>query len=453
MFFFHTYNIKDLNTTLKGLVKGRLWVKIIIGMFLGVSTGLLLGPSLNLIDREAAAIVGDWVSLPGHLFITLIQMIIVPLVSVSVIRGIAANTHISQLKKISVRAVVYFMTTTIIAISVGITVASLIKPGEYLKADFQQNELNQILLNGETITPHINNSIEWKALPVTMINILPANPIEAMLKKEMLQIVLFAIIIGTALVNLPSINAKPLLNLMGSIQAVLLTIVNWAMRLAPLAVFGLLAQVTMKTGIDILLGMGIYVTTVIIGLLILLCIYLIIVSLIGNKAPLTFLAAIREVQLLAFSTSSSAAVMPLSIKTAEEKLKIRPSISQFLIPLGTTINMDGTALYQGVATIFLAQVFGINLELTTLFIIVMVAVGASIGTPGTPGAGIIILSSILSTIGIPPVGIALLMGVDRILDMCRTSINVTGDLVACAVIDRWVKPKGFFRRILYKFRL
>jgi Na+/H+-dicarboxylate symporter len=213
------------------------------------------------------------------------------------------------------------------------------------------------------------------------------------------------------------------------------------MHIAPFAVFGLLAQITIKVGLDALLGMAVYVGTVILGLLLMILVYLIIVSLIARHNPLHFLSAVREVQLLAFSTSSSAAVMPLSMQTAEDKLGVRPSISQFLIPLGASINMDGTALYQAAATVFLAQVYNVELGLSSLLLILVTTVGASIGSPATPGVGIVILAMVLSSVGIPASGVALIIGVDRILDMSRTAVNVTGDLTACLVMDRWVGGK------------
>jgi Na+/H+-dicarboxylate symporter len=186
--------------------------------------------------------------------------------------------------------------------------------------------------------------------------------------------------------------------------------------------------------------MASYVITVIIGLLLMLVVYLVLLRTFGGVRPWDFIRDARDVLLLAFSTSSSAAVMPLSIRTAETKLHVRPSISQFVIPLGATINMNGTALYQAVATVFLAQVYGIDLSLASMALVVAMAVGASIGSPATPGVGIVILAMVLDTVGIPASGIALIMGVDRILDMCRTSINVTGDLVACRLMEAWAEP-------------
>jgi Na+/H+-dicarboxylate symporter len=257
-----------------------------------------------------------------------------------------------------------------------------------------------------------------------------------MVNSEMLGVVLFATVVGVALVSLPPEQSSPLLTLLGSLQEVSLAVVRWAMRLAPIAVFGLMAQLTAKLGLSALAGMSVYVGTVLLGLLLLLGIYLLLVALMARQSPLRFLRAVREVQLLAFSTSSSAAVMPLSMKTAEEALGIRPTISQFVIPLGATINLTGTALYQGVATIFLAQVYGLELGAGQLVLVVVTAVAASIGSPATPGVGIVILSMVLTTAGIPLAGVGLLIGVDRILDMSRTAVNVTGDLVAALVLDR-----------------
>lgn len=245
-------------------------------------------------------------------------------------------------------------------------------------------------------------------------------------------------IVGIALVLMAPDRSRPLLEVLGSLQEVCMTIVRVAMRLAPVAVFGLLAQITTRIGLDALLGMAVYVGTVVLGLFLILLLYLLLILVFTKRSPLSFLAASREVLLLAFSTSSSAAVMPLSIKTATEKLGVRPSIAQFVIPLGATINMNGTALYQGVATMFLAQVFGVDIPLGGLLLLVLVAVGASIGSPATPGVGIVILAMVLESVGVPSTGIALLLGVDRILDMSRTSINVCGDLVATTLMDRWV---------------
>jgi Na+/H+-dicarboxylate symporter len=271
-----------------------------------------------------------------------------------------------------------------------------------------------------------------------MINLLPGNPLGSMVEGEMLQVVIFAAIVGVALVSMAPQQARPMLELLGSLQQVCMTVVRWAMWLAPLAVFGLMARLMTQLGIGAIAEMAKYVFTVLLGLALLLLLYLLIVAVVAKRSPLQFMIVTRELLLLAFSTSSSAAVMPLSIKTAEEKLDVMPSIAQFVIPLGATINMNGTALYQGVATVFLAQVYGIDIGLSGMLLVVALAVGASVGSPATPGVGIVILATVLATVGIPPEGIALIMGVDRILDMSRTAINVAGDLVASMVMNRWV---------------
>jgi Na+/H+-dicarboxylate symporter len=428
-------SLKRLSGYLQNLIKGRLWLKILIGMALGIMVGTLLGPSAELVPPDTARAIGNWLAIPGQIFLILIQMIVVPLVFASLILGIAASENMEQLRKLGMRVVVYFVLTTVIAIIIGIGVTLAIKPGEFIPG-----ELLEQTVGGEAVgqTPEPMERPTLEELPDAIVRILPQNPLNAMVGGQMLQVVLFAIIFGLALVTLAPKQADPLLMLLSSLQEVCMTVVKWAMLMAPLAVFGLLAQITTKIGIDILAGMGIYVGTVLFGLVLLLFLYLLIVSSVSKKSPWKFLSAIREAQLLAFSTSSTAAVMPISIKTAEEKLGVRPSVSQFVIPLGATINMNGTALYQGAAAVFLAQVFGVQLGLDQMIFIVLTTVGASIGTPSTPGVGIVILATVLSGVGIPPAGIALIIGVDRILDMSRTAINLTGDLVACTVMERWV---------------
>ncbi|MFT6492722.1 MAG: Na+/H+-dicarboxylate symporter [Porticoccus sp.] len=427
-------SLKYLSASLQGLIRGKLWLQVLVGMFLGIVVGILMGPSLGWVSPADAAAISDWLALPGKLFLALIQMIVIPLVFASIIRGLAATEDLEQLKKTGFRVVLYFIVTTAIAIVIGITIANLIKPGQYV----DQQALQLASLVEPIPTAETSGSPVLGELPQKIVTLLPSNPLSAMVESNMLEVVIFAMIMGVALVMMTPLQAKPLLDLMGSLQEVCMTVVRWAMLLAPIAVFGLILQLTAKLGIDALLGMAVYVLTVLLGLLLLLGLYLLIILIVARRHPLTFLNDIKEVLLLAFSTSSSAAVMPLSIKVAEEKLGVRPSISQFVIPLGATINMNGTALYQGVAAMFLAQVFGIDIGLGGMVLIVITAVGASIGSPATPGVGIVILAMVLDSVGIPAAGIALIMGVDRILDMCRTAINVSGDLVTAKLMDQWV---------------
>ena len=427
--------IDSLNQYLTKLVKGRLWLKVLIGMVLGISLGMLIGPTTGWVNPETATTLGNWLALPGQLFLTLIQMIVIPLIFASVVRGLTASESFEQLRKMGLGVVFYFIVTTTIAIVIGIGVAELIQPGNYVDA----GKLKATLQAGAGTLSSVQTTLPNKTdLPQKLVTILPSNPLTSMVEGQMLQVVLFAMIMGAALVMMAPNQSKPLLDLMASLQEVCMTVVGWAMRLAPLAVFGLMAQLTTKIGLNAILGMGVYVGTVLLALLILVFLYLLLIFVIAREQPFQFLNKTRDVLLLAFSTSSSAAVMPLSIKTVEEKLNVHPSVSQFVIPLGATINMNGTALYQGVATMFLAQVFGIDLSISALLLVIVTAVGASIGSPGTPGVGIIILAMVLETAGIPTAGIVLIMGVDRILDMSRTAVNVLGDIVAAKLMNKWM---------------
>ncbi len=431
----HPKPLKRLSTQLFSLVEKQLWLKVLIGMVLGLTVGIIVGPTVGIVHPDLSILIGNWLALPGQLFLATIQMIVIPLIFASIILGIASSENVNQLKRLGIIVSVYFVITTAIAALIGIGIGLISLTGKTLAIDLKVagSMPEQKIESIETASPPSVNE-----LPQVLIELLPGNPLGSMVEGQMLQIVIFALIFGIALVAMSPTQSKPLLELLGSLQQVCMTIVRWAMWLAPIAVFGLMARLTSQVGINALIGMSHYVVTVIFALFLLLLFYLIIVFIFTRQAPLQFLSATRELLLLAFSTSSSAAVMPLSIKTAEEKLGIRQSISQFVIPLGATINMNGTALYQAVATIFLAQVYGVDISLSGMLLIVIMAVGASIGSPATPGVGIVILATILETIGIPTEGIALILGVDRILDMCRTSINVAGDIVAAKLMNKWV---------------
>ena len=431
-------SLKFLSDSLENLTRGRLWLKVLIGMVLGIVVGIILGPSTGLLEFQTSLILGNWLALPGQIFLILVQMIVVPLVFASIIRGLVASEDVEQLKRIGIRVVLFFLATTVVSIGIGISLSLVVKPGAFVDASV----VRSVLASPDgSVTVAPTTSPTLSDMPTAIVGILPKNPLGSMVQGEMLQVVLFSVIIGVALISMPVKQSKPLLDLLGSLQEVCMTVVKGAMLLAPVAVFGLMAQLTSKVGLEVLLGMGVYVVTVISGLLAIVVLYLIILMVFCGLGPVKFLQAIREVQLLAFSTSSSAAVMPLSIRTAEEKLQVRPSISQFVVPLGATINMNGTALYQGVATLFLAQIYGIDIATSGLVFLVVTAVGASIGSPATPGVGIVILAMVLGSVGVPVSGIALIMGVDRILDMARTAVNVTGDLVACVIMDKWVGGK------------
>ena len=394
----------------------NLWVKILIGMVLG--TGLaLMYPMDGLLLK--------WVALPGEIFIALLKMIIVPLILSSVILGIASAGTLNSLKSMGIRLVPYFICTTAIAITIGISITSFVQPGLLVDAttSIDQNEVKETL---GALT-----------IPDRIMNIIPVNPMEAQLNKNMLQLVVLGIIVGIALIMIKSSAAKTFRQICEFTQDASMMVVEWAMWMAPIAVFSLMVSAISTMGITTLQGMGVYMACVIGGLLVLMCVYLLIVFIIARQNPFDFLANIRAAQVVAFSTSSSAATMPVSLTVAEEKLKTSEDVRGFVIPLGATINMDGTALYQATAALFLCQIYGIDLSLVETLMLLLTTIGASIGTPAMPGVGLIVLATILTSLGVPPEGLGIILGVDRLLDMCRTTINVTGDLTATAVMQQW----------------
>lgn len=437
--FPQSHSLKHLSHNLHDILEKKLWLKILLGMGLGVGLGLLLGPFAGIVEPEIAEVIGEWVALPGYIFLGLLKMIVIPLVFASIILGIASSESMSDLKKTGMATAAYFVGTTAIATAIGLGMALLIKPGNFINGDLLKSAMQGEIPN---MAQEMSFNPSAVKIPSMIGGLLPSNPLGAMVEGEMLQVVIVSMIIGVALVSLSRRQSSPLVHLLNSIQAICMTVVKWSMMLAPIAVFGLMVKFTLMLGIDALLGMAVYVGTVLSSLFLLMCMNLILIFVLAKHNPIKFLKSVWDVLLLAFSTSSSAAVMPVSIKAAEEKLGVRPSISQFVIPLGATVNMNGTALYQGVATVFLAEVFGVHLGLGQLLIVMVMAVAAAIGTPSIPGVGIIILAMILSSVGIPTTGIALIMGVDRILDMSRTAVNVAGDLVTCTVMDRFVGGKG-----------
>jgi len=427
----HLEPLSRLAGRLQHLVARRLWLQVMLAMLVGVAVGLLLGRDAGLVDPAFAKPLVAWLALPGRLFLALIQMIVVPLVFASVVRGLTASENMQQLRSMGLRAVLFFVATTAVATLLGVGLALLLEPGHAMNSSTIAAELGTAM---GADTPEAAALPTLTQVPEVITGLLPQNPLASLASGEMLQIILFAGLMGMALLSLDPERSAPLYDLLGSLQDVCMTVVQWAMRLAPLAVLGLMAQLTSSVGLETLMGMGAYVGVVGLGLLGLMLGYLVLLWVAEGLSPLRFLKHTRELLLLAFSTSSSAAVMPMTIRTVRS-FGVRETTAQFLVPLGATVNMTGTALYQGVATVFMAQVFGITLDPTSLLLVVVTAVAASIGSPATPGVGIVILASIVQSVGIPASGIVLLVGVDRILDMSRTVVNVTGDLAACLLLE------------------
>ncbi|MCG9875298.1 MAG: dicarboxylate/amino acid:cation symporter [Leptospiraceae bacterium] len=419
---------------MKSVFSKNLWKFILLGMISGIIVGFLLQGS------EFLFLV-PWIALPGNIFLGLLQMIMVPLVLTSVSLGICSQSEQSDsnqnLAKMTSFALVYFTLTTAIAITLGVLLTELIQPGKVLDpATLQTLNLQSNVTNLPTSDSLSTTSLTEK-IPNQILSILPKNPLQALTQANMLSIVVFALILGIALAKMDSDKSKPIRDLFQSIQDFAMIVVDWALKISPFAVFGLMAQAISKLGLELLAGLAYYVGTVVSGLFTVFLFYSIVCYVIARVNPIQFFINCKELILLALSTSSSVSIMPVTLETSIFKFKVKQRIAEFIVPLGATINMDGTAIYQGIATIFLAQLYGIELNFVELISLVATVTAASIGTAGTPGVGIVILSGILASFGIPIEGIAVIFGVDRFLDMIRTAVNVSGDVTATVVTNRF----------------
>ncbi|GAA0743203.1 dicarboxylate/amino acid:cation symporter [Clostridium oceanicum] len=400
--------------------KMSLTIKVLLGLFLGVGFGILsnivLEPQLN---KEIVR----WVLDPlGNVFLRGIKMIVVPLVLCSLICGTASVGDIKKLGRVGIKTLLYYTFTTAIAITIAMVVTKVISPG----------------VGGQSL---IAGATEFKSskAPFIMdvfVNMVPTNPIESLVKGEMLQIIVFAIIFGIS-ITLIGKKAKPLLDVVEQINEVLLKIIGIVMLFAPVGVFALISKVIMLQGVDVLTKLIKYALTIILVLAIqAVVVYGLALKFLGKVNPVKFYKKFWPVMVLGFSTSSSNASIPMNMETCEKKLGTSQSITSFTIPLGATMNMDGTAIMQGVATIFISQVYGIPLTFTQLLMVVLTATLASVGTAGVPGVGLITLSMVLQQVGLPVEGISLVLGVDRILDMIRTAVNITGDASATVIMSK-----------------
>jgi len=398
--------------------KIKLHTKIFIGLILGVIVGLVF--------REKAQIIEPI----GTIFLRLITMIVVPLVLVSLTLGTASLGDIRKLGRIGLKTIVYFVITTIIAISIGLSLANIVKPGEGLNEEVK----TQLYKNYESKAQIDLQQIEEKpSLVKILINVIPTNPLKALIEGNMLQVIFIALLFGVALTLIKQEKSKPVTTFLEGVNDAIIQVVHIAMRLAPYGVLALIAAVIGQYGVSILLTLLKYSLVVLGGLIIYtLSINSLAVSILGQTNPLFFFKAVKEAMIIAFSTSSSNATLPVAMECVEH-IGVSREYSSFVIPLGATVNMDGTALYQGVAAVFIAQIYGISLGLTDQITIVVMAVLSSVGAAGVPSAGIITLAMVLKQIGIPLEGIALILGVDRFLDMCRTTTNIIGDM-ACSIV-------------------
>ncbi|WP_338788522.1 dicarboxylate/amino acid:cation symporter [Metabacillus sp. FJAT-53654] len=392
----------------------KLATKIIIGLILGAIVGLIL----NLVSPDLFKTLNTFLFTPlGKIFLNLINMLVVPIVFFSITLGVAGLGDPKKLGRIGFKTITFFLVTTAIAIVIGLTLASVIQPGNIGTFDTSGAEFE---------------AGEAPSTAETLLNIIPTNPIKAFAEGNMLQIIAFSIFIGFGITMLGK-KASTLLTVVEQGNDLMMYLVNLVMKFAPYGTFGLIATAVGSQGYSAIKAMGLYMIVVVLALVIHAVVtYGSAVFFLAKYNPLTFFKKFSPAMSVAFSTSSSNATLPVSMETAQKELKVPESISSFVQPLGATINMDGTAIMQGVATIFIAQVYGVSLTPIELVTVVLTAVLASIGTAGVPGVGLILLAMVLNSVNLPVAGIGLILGIDRLLDMARTAINITGD-AACAL--------------------
>jgi len=407
----------------------RIFLGLIGGASAGISVNLLLGrrPEVEWFVRTVTEPI-------GQIFLRMLIMVVVPLVFASLALGVAGLGDLRKLGRIGVKTLLYFLMVTTLAVTIGLILVNTIRPGEGLPEDVKAQLLETY--RGQTAQT-LEQAGQVRFGIQTFVNIVPRNPIAAAVQGDMLGIIFFALMFGIALTFLPASRAQPVTAVLSGVGEAMIVLIDLAMKLAPVGVAALIFSVTARFGFDLLVKLGLYVITVIFGLALhQFGVYSILVRVFARVNPWRFFSAIRTVMVTAFSTSSSSATLPTTMRISEENLGIPREIAGFVLPLGATMNMNGTALFEGVTVLFLAQVFGIELSLPAQAIVVIMSVLTAIGAAGVPGGSLPLLILVLQTVGVPGEGIAIILGVDRLLDMCRTMLNVTGDVTAAAFIAR-----------------
>jgi len=406
--------------------------KIIIGMVLGTIFGILAS-NFGLIEFT-----NDWIKPWGIIFVNLLKLIAIPLVFVSIVKGVSSLTDISKLSKIGSRTIGLYLISTAFSVTIGLLLVNLICPGNSISEE-KSSELKQTYRTSADIKINDANKVEGSGPLQFIIDIVPLNIVDsASENKNMLQIIFFALIFGISMVLIDSEKTLYVKGFIEGLNDIILKIVDIIMLFSPYGVFALLASLISDFGAssDLFVALGMYCFTVVLGLLLMIFIFYPFLLKIFTKVNyIKFFSSISPAQMLAFSTSSSAATLPVTMERCENNLGVSKEISSFVLPLGATINMDGTSLYQAVAAVFIAQAFGYDLDLSSQLTIVLTATLASIGAAAVPGAGMVMLVIVLSSVGIDPAGIALIFAVDRILDMFRTVVNVTGDATIATIIN------------------
>jgi Na+/H+-dicarboxylate symporter len=419
--------------------------QIILGMVLGILFGLLMTTF-----ESGKEIVQDWVKPFGKIFINCLKLIAIPLILAALIKGVSDLKDISKLSQMGGRTIFTYLATTVIAVTIGLLLVNITNPG---KAITEQTRTDMIENYAESTTKYQETAKTQKdAGPLQALeDLVPQNIFDAATSnRNMLQVIFFAIFFGIGLILIPEEKGKTVKSFFDGVNEVILKMVDIIMLAAPYGVFALLAAIIVESpSVDLFAALASYAVTVVIGLALMICVYIIIVFVFTKKTPKFFINGISPAQLLAFSTSSSAATLPVTMERVNEHLGVDEEVSSFVLPIGATINMDGTSLYQAVAAVFIAQTFGMDLDFSTQLGIIATATLASIGSAAVPGAGMVMLVGVLGYAGIPEAGLALIFAVDRPLDMCRTVVNVTGDATVSMVVAKSVgklhapKPKNW----------
>jgi len=412
--------------------------QILLGMIVGVLFAVLL-----IQFSWGKQIIVDWIKPFGNIFINLLKLIAVPLILASLIKGVSDLKDISKLSKMGGRTIGMYILTTVFAVSIGLVIVNIIKPGNFIS---EQTRTELVGNYSQDANSKIESAAKQKeAGPLQALeDIVPSNIIGASADNgNMLQVIFFAVFFGIALILIPQEQAAPVKAFFDGFNEVILKMIDIIMLAAPYGVFALLASLVAESpSLDLFKALGMYGITVLLGLLIMIGVYLLLVKVFAKKSPDFFLKGISPAQLLAFSTSSSAATLPVTMERTIENLGVDDEVASFVLPIGATINMDGTSLYQAVAAVFIAQAFGMDLSFGVQLGIIATATLASIGSAAVPGAGMVMLVIVLAQAGIPEAGLALIFAIDRPLDMCRTSVNVTGDAAVSMVVAKSVGKLG-----------
>jgi Na+/H+-dicarboxylate symporter len=406
-------------------------LQIFTGMFLGILAGIVA------LHTGGESLVSHWIKPWGKVFIRLLQLVAVPLVFISLVKGVAGLSDISRFSRIGLKTVILYLSTTLFAVLLGLALVSIVKPGRFVNpantAALEESYRRKV---GEMVALQQENEGPLEFLD----QIIPDNIFSALSdNRRMLQIIFFALLLGMAALSVGREKAEPVMKLFHSLDAIVLKMIGYIIRLAPYGVLALMAGlvVDFSGDIGIFSALATYAATAVAGLLLLLLgFYPLLIRLLVRLPVKKFLKEMYPVQLVAFTTSSSAATLPVTMDTAQNKLGVSKEVASFVMPVGATINMDGTSCFQAISVVFIAQVLGLNLGIEQLLVIVLMTTISSIGTPSIPSGSYVVMTMVLTTAGIPAEGMALILGVDRPLDMLRTAVNVTGDVTVASIVDK-----------------